>query len=60
MKEKQYFTLGFLVGAALISIPLMWNIEDLEAKVKTLEEQIEETPLFEYQPTTLTGRRETE
>lgn len=47
MSKESYFGLGLLVGAALISIPLMWNIEDLEAKIEDLKK--ENAPMFYYQ-----------
>lgn len=46
MSPNERFILGLLIGAMLISIPLMWNIENLEAQIVDL--QTEETPMFEY------------
>lgn len=33
MTRADNIIFGFILGAVLVSIPLMWNIEDLEAKI---------------------------
>lgn len=47
MDKKRFddMMFGFILGMVIISIPLMWNIENLEAKVADLQQ---ETPMFEY------------